>query len=189
MNKGLKYGLDIQLFATSDPEKEESRIEEEDNNEDIDYVQAIQDLKSNSVPKEKYEKLEAENKKMLKALIDGEQIELKNGDQATTDVNERISKLQKEMFVDDFQGTDLEYCSKALELRKAVMERDGEQADIFVQKGHNAVVTDEDRNKAARVAEVMQEAIDQAQGNNQVFIALLQKEIVDDNMRPSARRR
>lgn len=188
MNKGLKFGLDIQLFAT-DPDKEESRIEEEGSEEEIDYVQAIQELKSNSVSKEKYEKLEAENKKMLKALIDGEQIELENGDQATTDINEKISKLHKEMFVEDFQGNDLDYCSKALELRKAVMERDGEQADIFLPKGHNVVVTEDDRKAAARVAEVMQEAIDQAQGNNQVFIALLQKEIVDDSMRPSARRR
>ena len=92
------------------------------------------------------------------------------------------------MFVDDFQGTDLDYCSKALELRKAVMERDGEEADIFLPRGHDLIISDNDRNAAKRVAEKMQEAIDQAQGSNKVFIALLQNEIVDD-LRPTAKRK
>ncbi|MBR3210081.1 MAG: hypothetical protein IKF82_07470 [Bacilli bacterium] len=183
-NLGL-FKLNIQLFATEEG-KEENRIEK-DQDQDQDYIEAIKTLKENSVPKEKYEELEAKNKKLLGALIDGEQIEPEKKE-AKPDLNETIKRLHKEMFVDDFQGTDLDYCSKALELRKAVMERDGEEADIFLPRGHDLIISDNDRSAAKRVAEKMQEAIDQAQGSNKVFIALLSNEIVDD-LRPTAKRK
>lgn len=186
MNLGL-FKLNIQLFATDENAEQQANRNEEGDSQGTDYIEAIKKLKENTVEKEKYEELEAENKKLLQALIDGEQIEVEgNGEQ--TDINEKIKQLHKEMFVDDFQGTDLDYCQKALELRKAVMERDGEDADIFLPRGHNVMISDNDREASKRVAEKMQEAIDNAQGSNKVFIALLSNEIVDD-LRPTARKR
>lgn len=183
--RGLLFALNIQLFA--DEEKEEAKDESQEDN--TDYVEAIQKLKENSVAKEKYEKLEQDNKKLLQALIDGEQIQVENqnnGDKP--DVNKKISDLHKKMFVDDYQGSDLEYCQDALELRKAVMERDGEDADIFLPRGHNIMVTDYDRKAAQRVADEMQDAIEKSNGSNKVFIALLQQKTVDD-LGPAIRRR
>ena len=96
MKKLGLFKFNIQLFAT---DEEENRIDKEQN-EDQDYIEAIKTLKENSVPKEKYEELEAKNKKLLGALIDGEQIETeKEGDKP--DLNETIKRLHKEMFVDD----------------------------------------------------------------------------------------
>lgn len=183
MKKSLKFRLNIQLFATDEAEGEAENVTEDK----PDYIKAIQDLKENSVPKDKYNELEEENARLLKALIDGDQV---NVQQAETegDINDKISKLHKKMFVEDYQGTDLDYCQDALELREAIMERDGEEADIFLPRGHNVLVTDYDRQAAKRVAEKMQYAIDNANGSNKLFIALLQNEIVDDPMRPQKRK-
>lgn len=184
--RGLLFALNIQLFA--DEEQQEAKDESQEDN--TDYVEAIKNLKENTVAKEKYEKLEQDNKKLLQALIDGDQIQVENqGDKDTIDVvNKKIKDLHTKMFVEDYQGSDLEYCQDALELRKAVMERDGEDADIFLPRGHNIIVTDYDRKAAQRVADEMQDAIDKSNGSNKVFIALLQQKTVDD-LGPAIRRR
>ena len=51
-----------------------TRVEEEvvDN---TNYIEALKDLKQNSVSKEKYDALVAENKKLVDALVNGEEIE------------------------------------------------------------------------------------------------------------------
>lgn len=45
-------------------------------NEEVDYVQAINDLKANSVPKDQYAKLKEENSRLLKSIINGETIDV-----------------------------------------------------------------------------------------------------------------
>lgn len=185
--RGLLFALNIQLFA--DEEKGEAKDESQDDN--TDYVEAIQKLKENTVAKEKYEKLEQDNKKLLEALINGEQIQVENPEDKESkdeNLNKKIKDLHNKMFVEDYQGSDLEYCQDALELRKAVMERDGEDADIFLPRGHNIMVTDYDRQAAQRVADEMQDAIDKSNGSNKVFIALLQQKTIDD-LGPAARRK
>lgn len=158
--------------------KEQQNIEsKEDSNQK--YIDAIEEMKKNSVPKEELEAAQEENKRLLKALIDGDQIEVDNQDGKPEDLNDRIKKLHKEMFTDDFQGSDLDYCQKALELRKAVIERDGEDADPFLPHSHNYLITDADREAANRVAEEIADAIESSNGSNKVFIATLQEKMVD----------
>ena len=48
--------------------------EVEDNTQD--YLKAIQDLKQNSVDRSEYEKLKAENKKLINAVVNGQDIEV-----------------------------------------------------------------------------------------------------------------
>ena len=50
------------------------QIVEQTEDVDFDPVKEIQDLRNNTVSKEDYEKVVAENKRYLKALIDGQQV-------------------------------------------------------------------------------------------------------------------
>lgn len=171
----LKFKFNIQLFATEEEAKQEQvETKEEDNNK---YIEALQEVKKNSVDKGKYDALEQENKKLLQALIDGEQVTIEQ--EASTPTGDRIKELHKEMFVDDFEGSDLDYCQKALELRDLIIERDGEDADPFLPHSHDYLITEQDREARNRVASELKEAIESSNGSNKVFIATLQEKMVD----------
>ena len=128
---------------------------------EFDAVQAINELKQNSVSKEEYNRVKAENQKYLKALIDGTQIV-----ETTPKQPIDIDSLRKDLF----SGKDmsnLEFASKALELRNALIDRDG--VDVFVAKGSKLVPTTEDYEAAQRVADAFQSCIDVADGDNEIF--------------------
>ena len=143
------------------------------------YIEAIEEMKKTTVPKKELEAAQEENKRLLQALIDGEQIGVDSQNDNSPDLNEKIKTLHKELFTDDFQGSDLDYCQKALQLREAVIERDGEDADPFLPHSHNYLITDADREAAKRVAEEIADAIESSNGSNKVFIATLQEKMVD----------
>lgn len=147
-------------------ENENNSVSGEIIDEEQDYVQAINDLKSNTVPKEQYQKLRDENKKLLNALVTGEQITETKVEKV--DVNELRAKL----FNTDTELTNLEYVESALKLRKAILEDGGE--DIFLPKGDKVTITDEMRDQAERVADGLQYCIDFADGDSAVFTARLQ---------------
>lgn len=48
---------------------------EENVNDSIDYIEAIKEMKQNSVSKESHEKVKQENKRLMDALINNKQIE------------------------------------------------------------------------------------------------------------------
>ena len=54
---------------------ENLKRDEEEVVDNTNYIDAIKDLKQNSVSKEKYDALAAENKKLVDALVNGEEIE------------------------------------------------------------------------------------------------------------------
>ena len=42
----------------------------------VDYIEAIKDLKQNTVDRSKYDELRAENKKLLESIVNGREIEM-----------------------------------------------------------------------------------------------------------------
>ena len=136
---------------------------------EVDYIQAIADLKANTVSKDSYEKLKAENQKLLKSIINGEAID------ASEIVNNKpdIKELRQQLFGGDTNMTNLEFVSKTLELRNALLEA-GED-DPFLPKGHEVALTGADYERAERVAAVFQECVDIADGNSDLFTAELMK--------------
>lgn len=145
----------------------------EDNPSGVDYIEAIKKLKENSVPKEDYERVQDENRKLLQSLINGETIEQEAAERPD------IAALRKELYGEEFAGSDLEYVSKTLELRKAIMEKGG--MDPFLPYGKKIIPTEEDITTAERVAETLQECIDYADGDSTVFIAELQRRMIDSS--------
>lgn len=139
----------------------ESSQEGNTNETDFDPVQAINELKQNSVSKDEYNKLKAEKDKYLKALIEGSQV----ADEKKEPVD--IKQLRKDLFNPDNELSNLDYAKKALQLREAIIEEEGR--DIFVGKGSKLTPSNEDYEAAQKVADVFQNCIDVADGNSEIF--------------------
>lgn len=144
--------------------------------EEVDYIQAIADLKANTVSKDQYSKLKEENQKLLKAMINGEEIAVEAADKPS------IADLRKELYGGEgFEGTNLDFVKKTLELRNAIIEEKGVDADPFLPKGREYSLQPIDYVTADKVANTLQECIDFASGDSGVFTAELQR-----RMQPSA---
>ena len=143
----------------------------EEMDENVDYLEAINTLKETTVPKEQYSKLREENKRLLEALVNGEQIEVE------TETPVDVAELRKSLFNGDKELSNLEYVTKALELRKALIEK-GER-DPFLPVGNQITDTADMISKAQNVADVLQECVDFAQGDSGIFTAQLQRILKD----------
>ena len=126
-----------------------------------DYIAAINELKQNSVDKAKYDALRLENKKLLDAVVNGQTVEAQ-----ASKPQESIQDLREKLFNNDDQ-TNLEYITNALALRNALIESG--QPDPFVPCGSKYTPTQADYEKANRVATILQEMVDEADGDPNVF--------------------
>ena len=150
---------------------ENKRIEENDVEiTNTDYIDAIKDLKKNSVSKKEYEALKEENKKLLSAVINGDEYEGSKEDEVD------IKTLRKETF-DNPELTNLEYVTNVLKLRDKILSEGGE--DPFVPQGNKVVATAADYERAERVATVLQEMVDTADGDPNVFLNEYQRRVRD----------
>ena len=155
------------------PEEENVNVVVEDNTSD--YIEQIQKLKESSVSKDDYNKLKADNKKLIDALANGTQLEGKV--EPKIDAVEKINELRKKLFSKGSNLNNLEYCDTAVKLREALIENG--KRDPFLPFGHNVVITESDNESAERVASVLKECIDYADGDSDIFTNELQRRSVD----------
>ena len=135
----------------------------EDNTQD--YLAAIKELKQNSVDRSEYDKLRAENKKLIDAVVNGQP-----GQEEPTVVKhskEQIDELRNDLFNSPRELNNLEYITKAMELREALMENG--EPDPFLPVGKQISPTRDDLEGAEKVAQVYRECIDYAEGDSEVF--------------------
>ena len=135
----------------------------EDNTQD--YIKAIKDLKQNSVDRSEYEKLRAENKKLIDAVVNGqpgqeEQVVVKHS-------KEQIHDLRNDLFNSPRELNNLEFITKTMELREALMENG--EPDPFLPVGKQISPTRDDIEGAEKVAQVYKECIEYAEGDSEVF--------------------
>ena len=143
----------------------------------VDYIEAIKEMKQNTVPKSDYAKLKEENKRLLDSIINGAELpeEMKHREEKQ---KVDIQALRNELYGNkNNEMTNLEYIQKTLELRNAIIEQGGD--DPFVDKGHNVNPTREDYEAAEMVAQIYQECIDYANGDSQLFTQELMRRTVD----------
>ena len=140
-----------------------------------DYIEQIKKLKENSVSKDDYDKLRLDNKRLIDALANGSQLEGKV--EPKIDAVENINNLRKKLFSKGSNLNNLEYCKTAVELRDALI-KNGER-DPFLPFGHNVIATESDIETANRVATVMRECIDYADGDSDIFTNELQRRTID----------
>ena len=134
-----------------------------------DYLAAINELKANSVDRQKYEELKAENKKLLDSIVNGTEVALPH------DEKKSIEELRANYLKED--QSNLDYISNALKLREALMAEG--KPDPFLPLGEQILPTDEDIATANKVASVLQECVDYAEGDSNVFTNELQRRLVD----------
>lgn len=158
---------------------EEVKVSEQtvDNSTDtsLDYIEAIKTLKETTVEKSAYDSLRAENKKLLQSLVNGETIEPQN-----KVLSEDIETLRKRVLTDD-SLTNLEYWDNVLKLRSALLKRGDE--DPFVPQGNKVAATAADYATAEKVATIMQEMVDNSEGDPNVFLNEFQRRVKDTQIK------
>ena len=153
--------------------KETNSVSEQNNveNDSNHYIEAIKEMKANTVDKEAYLKLKEENKQLLNSLVNGEEIKGQDAEQ-----KESIEELRSKLFGTKRKDlNNLDFVENALKLRNALMEAG--QTDPFVPTGSKIKPTDEDFAKAKKVADTLQECVDYADGDPDVFTDELKRRI------------
>ena len=135
----------------------------EDNTQD--YLAAIKELKQNSVDRSEYDKLRAENKKLIDAVVNGQPGQEEPA--VSKHSKEQIDDLRNELFNSPKELNNLEYITKAMELREALIENG--EPDPFLPVGKQISPTRDDIEGAEKVAQVYKECIEYAEGDSEVF--------------------
>ena len=135
----------------------------EDNTQD--YLAAIKELKEKSVDRSEYDKLRAENKKLIDAVVNGQPGQ--EEPVVSKHSREQIDDLRNELFNSPKELNNLEYITKAMELREALMENG--EPDPFLPVGKQISPTRDDLEGAEKVAQVYKECIEYAEGDSEVF--------------------
>jgi hypothetical protein len=142
-------------------------------NSTVDYIETIKNLRESTVDKSEYEKLRADNKKLLDSLVNGSKANEEPAKPALREPND----IRKELFVSDDTMSNLDFATKAIELRDTLLAK-GEM-DPFLPYGKQILPTDDDIASADRVAKVLKECIKYADGDNSVFTNELQRRTID----------
>ncbi|MBO7693211.1 MAG: hypothetical protein J6T10_11335 [Methanobrevibacter sp.] len=140
-----------------------------------DYLEAIKTLKQNSVDKAKYEQLKAENKKLLDSIVNGTEVALDISKQEEPSIEE----LRNKVFNNPNQ-TNLEYVSNVLKLRERLIEEGND--DPFVASSSQYSPTNADYERANRVATILQDMVDTADGDASVFLNEYQRRVKEVNI-------
>ena len=142
----------------------------EDNNQ---YIETIKKMKESMVDRADYDKLKRENKELLDSVLNGADYEAPAQEEKVD-----INKLREDLFAGD--NNNLEFVEKALKLRTELIENG--EPDPFLPVGKQITPTDDDVASAERVAKVLQECVDYAQGDSQIFTTELQRRTIDTNL-------
>ena len=135
----------------------------EDNTQD--YLAAIKELKEKSVDRSEYDKLRAENKKLIDAVVNGQPGQ--EEPVVSKHSKEQIDELRNDLFNSPKELNNLEYITKAMELREALIENG--EPDPFLPVGKQISPTRDDIEGAEKVAQVYRECIEYADGDSEVF--------------------
>lgn len=149
-------------------EKEQSVTQQENVEQDTNnYIEAIKEMKANSVSKDAYKKLQEENKKLLESLIAGETIE---APKTTVEEKVDLNALRKHL---DETESPIDYCKTSLKLHEETLKQLG--YNDYLPNGKKIRPTKEDEEKANLFVEQIKECIDYADGDDQLFIQELQR--------------
>lgn len=132
----------------------------------------VLDIQKNYVKKEAYDKLQDDYRALVKGVLDGADITNPNGEPESP----KISDLRKELYGPDNNLTNLEYVEKTLQLRQAIIEETGR--DPFLPAGIKETPSEADAAAAARVADILQKCVDEANGDPEAFDVILSKKVI-----------
>lgn len=161
------------------PEGKQQKGEKEPASESaLELAKALKEAKENSVSKADYDKLAEENKRLVSEIINGDGAG--SGQASPEDNKPTIEELRESLYGPKCsQLSNLEFWEKTLALRDLVIEKEG--VDPFLPVGSKITPDASDVEAANRVADVVKQCIDEADGNSEVFTALLQSRTNNDS--------
>ena len=151
---------------------------------DVDkFIKDVDDLKKNTVSKEEYEKIVAENDKLRKAYI--EKNPISTGEEKQVEpTKEEIQKEYEEACIDMLNTnprSNLDIAKASLRHRDASIAAG--KGDPYLPRGSKIQVTDDDIAKADNLAKVMKECIEESDGDEGVFTAKINSKLIEPPLR------
>lgn len=156
-----------------------TQVEQVDN---TTYIEAIKEMRMNTVDKKTHEALKEENQKLLRALINGETIE-QEVESKPKNLNEIMKRFRE-------ADTTLEGVTAALEYRDEVLRLGGD--DPFLpgnDRVKKILPTEEDIATANRVAEGFKHCVEYAEGDPVIFANELSRITIDSAPMAAKKRR
>ena len=152
---------------------ENLKRDEEEVVDNANYIDAIKDLKQNSVSKEKYDSLAAENKKLLDALVNGEEIET----DSEAELKPRLDYYKA--YKENQFNTDLEYWTNFLNLREATIKEYGKDPCVtgsygLTPEGERVEPAYGEQETIDQQLGLIKDMIEESQGDATVFSTLMQ---------------
>lgn len=147
---------------------------QENGNAYQDYIDTINEIKANSVSKEKYDQLMEEKKGLIEALKAGEQISLVNPEEEVD-----VDELRNDLYGDPDKAIPwVEYFDKTLKLRDALLAKG--EPDPMIPHGAEYEFKQSDEDQINSDWEQIREILEYADGDNQAFINELARRMPDD---------
>lgn len=165
---------------------DEKIMDNENGTEVQKYIDTIEEMKKNTVPRSDYDRVRDENTRLLQSLVDGKSFENSSTEEAETASAKELRDLLYGPGSDRL--SDLQVAEDTLKLRDVIMKEGG--IDPFLPVGKKISPEYQDYEAAERVAKGLQHCVDIAEGDNAVFIRELTRitnESVYDHM-PERRR-
>lgn len=157
----------------------------ESGNEGMDtsqYISAINEMRNNSVSRDKYNKLKEDNKQLLDALINGGQIEIPTAEEKKS-VQELVTEFRELAGKKKGKPLDVEFSEKILGIRNAYIEETGE--DPFLPSNP----TGTDYQNVSDVEAFFNTCLEAADGNNDVFEREMSRHLVEYPALPTKNKR
>ena len=165
--------------------EDEKRNETEENN--VDYIEAIKELKRTTVSKDQYEKVVEDNKKLLNAVLNDQVVEGEPKKVTVEELQNNLKQYKKDLANAQENGmSNLEYVDKALKYRETALAL-GLQ-DPFVPNNAISGPDDNDFKTAQKVADRLKETVEKSNGNPTVFRTLCEELVRDDSKIPLKRK-
>lgn len=142
------------------------------------YAEQLRAIQSNMVDREQYEKVVAQNKQLAESLANNRPVE--QSPKAAIPSDADIQRLTTAFQSTVGMNGNLAPAKAALELRDAVLAKDG--IDLFAPNARNSRTSPkaEDLASAQRAAEVIRGCIKDCGGSDSVFFSLLCDRTEDD---------
>lgn len=155
-----------------EPENNQSVSQQEEVNTgaEIDPIEALKEIKKNSVPRSEYDRVVAERNKIFAAYANGEREE-----QPEKQTPVDVDALRKDILSGELPN--LEYAEKVIALRNELIAQG--QRDPFLPYGKDVYPTMEDEAEAQAVADALEDCIEAANGDSAIFTNELQRIMVN----------
>lgn len=155
-------------------EEENKQAETCENGNDVvnsaeDYIAALKELKTKTVDKAKYDKLEAEHKKLVEYTVNEQRQAKESKPEVVTDAR-KTSEIVSEMA--NGNTTNLKFWKDALEYRSRFMQeykRDPFVTDLLDGQGNHIPATDQEVSDMEKLCKQIKSIIDNSEENPDVF--------------------